>query len=68
MKKSFEGRKENLIGKQTNHHDHDHNADHLFHRLLLASEMQKLAESEAWVGNVVPGVDDSERRQRKALS
>jgi hypothetical protein len=38
------GEKENLIGKQTNHHDHDHNADHLFHRLLLASKMQKLAE------------------------
>ena len=47
MKKSFDRRKENLIRQQTDDHDHEHDADDLFHGAQLAAVVQQLAESEA---------------------
>src|SRR4051812_21286194 len=47
VEEALPGRKENFVSQQADQDDDKHDADHLFHRLLLASEMQQLAEPEA---------------------
>src|ERR1700722_17291293 len=46
VQEALPGRKQQPVGDETDHHDHQHDADHLIHGVELAPVMQDLAEAE----------------------